>query len=198
MPTPKRMSRAARREAFLDAAATIIEAGGVGALSFESVAGEAGVAKTLPYAYFESVDDILVTLFERVIGAIDATIERILSSTDEAAFGVVVERALEAWFDAVAGHGRLVAALLDGRAHPGLAAAIRRRDRASHEQWHDLVADRVGLDDHDAHLLAAMLTSTATATVGLWTGRRGSRASLVAGFVAMAEGAAAALAARRG
>jgi AcrR family transcriptional regulator len=190
------MSREARREAFLDVAAELVQAGGVAAVSFESVATAAGVAKTLPYAYFDGVEDILVTLFERVIGGIDAAVDAVLS-TDSLAFGEIVASALGVWFDAVADHGRLVAALLDGRAHPGLAAAITRRDRASHKRWHDLMAERLGLDDPDAHLLAAMLTSTATATVGLWVGRRGSRAALVAGVVAMAEGAAAALVSRR-
>jgi AcrR family transcriptional regulator len=190
------MSREARREAFLDVAAELVQAGGVAAVSFESVATAAGVAKTLPYAYFDGVEDILVTLFERVIGGVDAAVDAVLS-TDSLAFGEIVASALGVWFDAVANHGRLVAALLDGRAHPGLAAAITRRDRASHKRWHDLMAERLGLDDPDAHLLAAMLTSTATATVGLWVGRRGSRAALVAGLVAMAEGAAAALVSRR-
>jgi AcrR family transcriptional regulator len=185
------MSREARRARFLDAAAEVVEAGGVGALSFESIATVAGVAKTLPYAYFDSVDELLVTLFERVVGAVDARIESVLAGDDD--FGVVVGRALETWFDAVRDHGPLVAALLGGQAHPGLAQAIRRRDRASHKRWHDLVVDRFALDDRDAHLLAAMLTSTATATVGLWVARRGSRAALVEGFVKMAEGAAAAL-----
>lgn len=186
------MSREDRRAAFLDVAAGLVEEGGVAAVSFEAVAVAAGVAKTLPYAYFESVDDILVTVFDRVVGEIDAAIEAILGADDEP-FGAVVEQALGVWFDAVRDHGRLVAALLGGRAHPGLASAIDRRDRASHKQWHDLVVARFGVADPNAHLLAAMLTSTATATVQLWSARRGSRAALVDGFVAMAEGAAAAL-----
>jgi AcrR family transcriptional regulator len=119
------MSREARREAFLDVAAELVQEGGVAAVSFESMATAAGVAKTLPYAYFEGVEDILVTLFERVVGGIDAAVDAVLS-TDSLAFGAIVEQAICVWFDAVADHGRLVAALLDGRAHPGLAAGIRR------------------------------------------------------------------------
>jgi AcrR family transcriptional regulator len=185
------MSREARRARFLDAASEVVETGGVAALSFESIASTAGVAKTLPYAYFDSVDEILLTLFDRVIGAVDARIESILAGDEP--FGRVVAQALGTWFDAARDHGPLVRALLDGQAHPGLAEAIRRRDRASHKRWHDLVADRFALDDRDAHLLAAMLTSTATATVGLWASRRGSRTALVDGFVRMAEAAAIAL-----
>jgi len=60
----------------------------------------------------------------------------------------------------------------------------------------DLVASRFSLGDREAHVLAAMLNSTATATVELWLARRGSRHDLVDAFVAMAAGAAAGLARR--
>lgn len=185
------MSREARRAAFIDAAAALVEEGGVAAVSFEALAEASSVAKTLPYAYFASVDEILVDLFDRVVGGIDRRIETILLSGEP--FGAVVGGALGVWFDAVRDHGVLVSALLDGRSHPALVAATRRRDRDSHKRWHDLVAAELGLVDPEAHLLAAMLTSTATATVQLWAARRGSRAALVAGVVAMAQGAAEAL-----
>lgn len=185
------MSREARRAFLLDAAAEIVGRGGVGALTFESLAEAAGVTKTLPYAYFESRDEVLLILFDRVIGGLDARVDVALQSDED--FEVIVRSSLEVWFDAARDHGRLVGALLDAGSVPGLRAAVRRRDRASHKRWHDLVAERFELDDSDAHLLAAMLNSTATATVGLWTTRRGARERLLDGFVSMAAGAAAAL-----
>lgn len=188
------MSREARRAALLDAAAAIVDASGAGALSFELLAQEAGVAKTLPYAYFESRDEILVTLFDRVIGELDARVAEVVQGGGD--FAEVVRGSLDVWFDAVNDHGRLVGALLDGRGVPGLAASIRRRDRASHKLWHDLVVEVFDLADPEAHLLAAMLNTTATATVELWVRRRGSRADLVDRFVDMTTGAAAALARR--
>ena len=188
MPSPRRMSREDRREFLLDTAASLVEQGGVGAVSFESVADAAGVTKSLPYAYFEAKDEILLTLFERVIGRLDAEVEEVLEGDGD--FEEIVRRSLDVWFDAVRDHGRLVAALLDGRSVSGLDAAIRRRDRQSHKRWHDLVADRFGLSDPDAHVLAAMLTTTATAVVELWVRRKGPRAGLVDAFVAMAVGAA--------
>jgi AcrR family transcriptional regulator len=186
------MTRAARRASLLDVAAAIVDASGPGALTFDALAQAAGVAKTLPYAYFESSDEILVTLFERVIGELDAQVAEVVREGGD--FAGVVRRSLAVWFDAVGNHGRLVGALLDGRGVPGLAASIRRRDRASHKLWHDLVIDEFGLAEPDAHLLAAMLTTTATATVDLWVRRRASRAELADRFVVMARGAAAALA----
>lgn len=191
MPTPRRMTREDRRASLLDVAAELVDAGGVSALSFERVADAAGVAATLPYAYFETKDEILVTLFDRVIGQLDEQVEAVMSRGDP--FDVTVRDSLAVWFDATRDHGRLVGALLDGRAVPGLEDAIRRRDRRSDKAWHDLVVEHFELSDGDAHLLAAMLTRTATATVQLWVSRRGTRAALIDSFVVMAAGAGAAL-----
>ena len=185
------MTRGDRRTFLVDTAAALVDNGGAGALSFESLADAAGVAKSLPYAYFESKDEILVELFDRVIGQIDADVEAVVNAGGD--FEDVLARALDVWFDAVRDHGRLVGALLDARAVPGLAAAVSRRDRASHKLWHDLVVERFGLRDPEAHLLAAMLNTTATATVALWVTKKGSRAALVAGFCGMALAAAEAL-----
>jgi AcrR family transcriptional regulator len=185
------MSREGRRAFLVDTAAELVDREGAGALTFEALAEAAGVTKTLPYAYFESRDEVLLILFERVIGALDAEIEGVLQR--EASFEDTVRASLGIWFDAVRDHGRLVGALLDARSVPGLAVAIRRRDRASHKRWHDLVVERFEVHDRDAHVLAAMLNSTATATVWLWTSRRGTREALVDAFVVMATGAATAL-----
>lgn len=185
------MTRDGRRALLLDTAAAIVDRGGVGALTFEALAEAAGVTKTLPYAYFESRDEVLLTLFDRVIGALDAQVEAVLAG--EGPFDALARASLGIWFDAARDHGRLVGALLDARSVPGLAAAVRRRDRASHKLWHDVVAERFGLADREAHVLAAMLNSTATATVGLWTSRRGTREGLIEAFVVMANGAAGAL-----
>lgn len=180
-----------RRAFLLDTAAALVDRDGAGALTFEALADAAGVTKTLPYAYFESRDEVLLTLFDRVIGDLDAQVDAELQSAEP--FEVIVRSSLSIWFDAARDHGRLVGALLDARAVPGLAAAIRRRDRASHKRWHDLVVERFALADRDAHVLAAMLNSTATAIVMLWLSRRGTREGLIESFVLMANGAAAAL-----
>jgi len=188
------MTREARRASLLDAAAALIDEAGAGALTFDTMAAAAGVATSLPYAYFSSRDEVLVTLFDLVIGGLDEQVKAALERDDD--FETVVRRSLDVWFDAARDHGRLVGALLDAGAVPGLAAAVRRRDQGSHDLWRDLVASRFSLGDREAHVLAAMLNRTATATVELWLARRGSRHDLVDAFVAMAAGAAAGLANR--
>jgi AcrR family transcriptional regulator len=188
------MTRPKRREALLEAACTVVADGGVGACSFEAIADAAGVAKTLPYAYFESVDEVLLSLFDHVIGELDTEIEQVVAT--QASFEELLRRSLDVWFDAVRTRGALIAALLDGRAHLGLADRIRQRDKRSNKLWHDVVAAHLGLGDPDAHLLAVMLNTSATGVIQLWVARRGSRADLLDAYVAMVAGAAAALQSR--
>jgi AcrR family transcriptional regulator len=186
------MTRPQRREALLDVAAQLINERGITDLSFEAMADAAGVAKTLPYAYFESKDEVLLTLFERVIGGVDDRVKAIVDSGED--LESVIRRSLDVWFEAVRTHGRQLEGLLDGRAVAGLADAVRARDLASHKLWHDVVVEHLGLVDIAAHVLAAMLNESATGIVALWVGRRGRKQDLVDAFVAAALGAAAALA----
>lgn len=181
------MSREQRRSFLLDRAATLVAEFGVGALTFESLAAAAGVTKSLPYAYFESPDEILLELFASVIGDLDDEVRAAHDAGGE--FDEIVRRSLEVWFDAASERGRLVGALLDGRSVAGLRAAIRRRDQASLRLWRDLVVERYGLRDVDALVVASMLTSTATAVVDLWVRRKGTRADLIDSFVALATNA---------
>ena len=186
------MRREDRRAAFLGAAAAIVEEGGAGALTLDALAARAGVAASLPYAYFDSKEELLLLLFDQVIGGLDEQVDGVLA--DEAAgLDELVRRSLDVWFVAAHDHGRLVGALLDGASIPGLRAAVARRDEASHERWHRVVAERLDLPDPEAHLFAAMLNRSATATIELCLSRRGSREALTAAFVAMAQGAAAGL-----
>ncbi len=186
------MSREDRRASLLEVAASIVDHRGAGALTFDALATGAGVAPSLPYAYFGSKEDLLLVLFDQVIGALDDQVEAVLADP-ETDFEGLVRRSLDVWFVAATEHGRLVGALLGGASLPGLRAAVARRDRSSHERWHDAVAERLGLDDPAAHLLAAMLNRTATATIELWLSRASSRDDLTERFVAMAHGAAAGL-----
>ena len=186
------MRREDRRASFLDVAAAIVEEGGAGALTLDSLAARAGVAPSLPYAYFDSKEELLLLLFEDVIGGLDEQVEAVLAD-GAAGFDELVRRSLDVWFVAAQEHGRLVGALLGGAGLPGLRAAVARRDDASHQRWHDVVTERFDLADPAGHLFAAMLNRSATATIELCLSGRGSQEALVEAFVAMAGGAAAGL-----
>lgn len=193
-----RLTRDERRRTLLGAAEAVIEREGVGACTFDALAAEAGVAKSLPYAYFDSIDDVLVTVFDDVIGRLDDAIADTVTAgvRDRLGFGTVLEQALAHWFDAVPARGRLLAALLDGGGVPALGDAVQRRNRRSHKLWHAAAVDVLGLDDVSAHLLSSLANRGAAGLIDLWVRRQGTRESLLASYVAALEGAAAALASR--
>ena len=60
-----RRSREERREQLLDAALTVIDAGGFGAFTIEAVAREADLAKTVVYATFGNQEELLRSLIAR-------------------------------------------------------------------------------------------------------------------------------------
>ncbi len=57
--------KAARREAILEGAAELFEAGGYGAVSLNGLARHVGLAKSNLYRYFESKEQIFLELLER-------------------------------------------------------------------------------------------------------------------------------------
>jgi AcrR family transcriptional regulator len=60
-----RLSPKVRKNLILDHAADLIAAEGVSALNMERVGREAGISKSLVYAYFPSMKDLLQTLLKR-------------------------------------------------------------------------------------------------------------------------------------
>jgi AcrR family transcriptional regulator len=68
VPSPaetSRLARSDRREALLDAAAALVAAGEVQAVSMESVADRSGVSRALVYKYFVNRGDLLAALYHR-------------------------------------------------------------------------------------------------------------------------------------
>jgi AcrR family transcriptional regulator len=61
------MTRQERREQFLDLAARLIQRGGLGAVTMERVAEQAGISKRILYRHFANADDLLVELFRREV-----------------------------------------------------------------------------------------------------------------------------------
>jgi AcrR family transcriptional regulator len=64
-PTRRRLSPEARRSFILDHTADIVAREGVAALSMERIGKEAGISKSLVYAYFPNLTALLRELFQR-------------------------------------------------------------------------------------------------------------------------------------
>lgn len=178
---PKRMSREGRKQALLEAAARVLHDHSLAELSFELVAAEAGVSKTLPYTYFESPAEIAVLLFDAVVGRVDRETSQMMASV--ASFDDQLRSTLTLWCDAIDEDGRLVHALLDGRSVPAIRPLVDARDRAAVELWSGRVIEEFGLDPADAVFVGTMLTSAATATLRLWVRERQDRDEYLDRFV---------------
>lgn len=187
---PRRMTREGRREALLAAAARVLHRHSLAELSFELVADEAGVSKTLPYTYFASPAEIAVSLFESVIGRIDRETDEVVASVP--GFEARLRATLELWCDAIEADGRVVHALLDGRSVPAVRPLIDERDRAAVALWREQVVDELGLSAEDATFVATMVTAGATAILQLWVREGRARQEYVDRFVvavrSLAEG----------
>ena len=66
--TRTRLNPEARKEMILDHAAEFIAADGVSALSMERLGKEAGISKSLVYAYYPSMTELLQALLKREYG----------------------------------------------------------------------------------------------------------------------------------
>lgn len=186
--TRTRLSRADRRRQLLDVAAELVAADGVAALTLDRLASEAGVAAGLPYAYFPSVDELLIELFDGVVGTIDDDIDELVARRPP--FAELVRESLGIWLAALRGRRPLLLALLDGRSNPALAAHLDRRDRRARRTWLRVATDDLGLPPVPADVLAAVLTDSAPAVLALATSRRRSTDEVIGTFVRLVEAAA--------
>lgn len=117
-----------RRAVILDAAAVLVSGEGVGAVSFERLAGEAGVSKALIYAYFGNRGRLLAALLLREYPAFRDI------PPDEAepagGFEELVRETTRAYLEHVAAKGILLQRLL---AEPPVAAAVASANRRGRE-----------------------------------------------------------------
>ncbi len=94
---PKRVDKDARRAELADAAAAVFAERGVAGTAVSDIVARAGVAQGTFYLYFESKDDVLVAVAERLVGAVIDVAEAALDGGDSA------EAQLRAFMGAMAG-----------------------------------------------------------------------------------------------
>ena len=88
--TPRTVDRTARRAELVSAASSVFARNGVANTAVSDIVKEAGVAQGTFYLYFESKDDVVMGVVERMVDQIVAGIEAVASATDASA----VERML--------------------------------------------------------------------------------------------------------
>lgn len=169
----------------LDAAGAILRERG-STLSFESIAEVAGVSATLPYKYFESVDEVALELYAQFVGQIDIATDELLADPDMD-FDVKVRGGLDLWFDAVARDGALLFRLTGADAPSGLQRFIDQRRRRVATLWAEEVGSEFDLDTTDAGLAAAALIAATSAVLQRCRVERLDRERVTMQFVRMAR-----------
>ena len=190
-----RMSRDARRDQLLDAAAELVIAQGLDAVTMEGLGAQAGVSKALPYVYFGNSADVVSALFDREMAELDRRVgERMAEATT---FEDRLRATLRAMFELVAERGVLVGQLLNGTATAGRLESQRRdRDRSTQAFWGRLIEKEFGLPKPQAANAASMCLTAGAAVIDLWIHRRGSRRDLTETYVSLVMGGLREMAAR--
>lgn len=160
---PKRMRREDRRAALLDAAASVVGDRSQ-RLTFEAIAAQAGVSPTLPYKYFESVDDVALELYNRTVQDVDDAIDQLLADAD-LGFDDKVRKAFLLWCDMVRRDDFLFVRLAEGADAPGLSRAVHRRRERAAEVWAAEIGREFALTEPVARVVAAVVNAGASAAV---------------------------------
>ena len=161
---PKRMTRDDRRASLIAAAARAVIAHPGERLTFDAVAAEAGVSATLPYKYFDSIEDITLELYTATVSDVDAATDELLADPDRS-FDDKVRAAFLLWCNQVERDDFLFVRLAEGANATGLARAVHRRRERMVQVWAEQIEAEFELDTSTARLVSASITSGASALV---------------------------------
>jgi AcrR family transcriptional regulator len=195
-PRRVRMTRAERRENFLDVAAELVVESGLESVTMERVAARAGVSKALGYAYFDNSDALLAALFDREMARYDGAIRA--ATTGGASFEDHVRGTVVALFDMVADRGQLFGLLLNGQSSDGSSLGGRRQARReAAEAWIAAgVRQEFGLSEQQALSVASVWIAAGAGVIDAWVRCRGTRSELIELYVALMLGGVQRLAGR--
>ena len=161
---PKRMTRDDRRASLIAAAARALIAQPGERLTFDAVAAEAGVSATLPYKYFDSIEDVTLELYTAAVDDVDAKTDEVLADPDRS-FDDKVRDAFLLWCTQVERDDFLFVRLAEGANASALARAVHRRRERIVQVWAEQIEAEFGLEASTAHLVSASVTSGASALV---------------------------------
>ncbi len=155
-------SAAATRRALLDAAAALLDSGGLDAVTLRAVGARAGVTRGAPYRHFLDKEDLLIAVGTR---AWDALGDRMQALRVEP--GLATAEKVRGGLIALIDIGRLQPHLykLMFSNPPGDPTALARAAQRSQTEFLAVVADLVG--EQDARRYAALLISSANGIAGL-------------------------------
>ena len=195
-PRRARLSRAARYEQLLDAAASLVADHGPERLTMEAVAAASGVDKALPYRHFANRDALLLALYERSLAAFDARVAAAVATAGS--LEQELRAILELWLDDLEAGGVVSRVQrLEAAAGP-LARRRRRRLTASARYLADRIRAHRAIPPQRARIAAGVLMAGSVGLLASWRETGVSRRTAVDVFVRMALGAIDRLAASPG
>lgn len=159
-----RLTREARREQLLDAAAELLARKGLTNFTMEGLALQAAVSKALPYQHFDNSDDVLVELHRRERDALGARIvEAVQGRTDPEE---LIRAAVHALFDGIAARGEIWA-LLSGPGSPG-ATTPQGGERAGHQFLAALLERGIDVDPAWSKTLSLVIMAAVQGALEAW------------------------------
>jgi AcrR family transcriptional regulator len=162
-----RMTRGARREHLLDAAADMLLAGDD--VTMEGLAARAGVSKSLPYVHFDNADGVVEQLWAREMDHFTSTIVSAVDAETDAVRRLRV--AVDAYFNVIDARGRLLHVLAGRRTAQPDATRARERFVGS------LLADAFGLSTKAARGFGSVVLGALEGAVTAYAHRELSRAA---------------------
>lgn len=176
-----RMTKEERREQLLDTAGQLLLKEGWDALTMEAIAQSAGASKTLGYAYFTNLDDLVWSLYDREVSLLFERVEAGLATADT--FDDRIGAAVAAYFDFVAEHGAMLT-----RLQAGIIARRLGRDRPNRgmgflETLAELLREEFGLSRRRSMAYAAVMAGIADSHGRVWGSGTLGRAELEASCV---------------
>jgi AcrR family transcriptional regulator len=165
-----RLSRSERRDALLDAAALLVAAGDVEAVSMEAVAEQAGVSRPLVYKHFANRYELLSALYRREAAHLHAEMSAEVTAADtlEEMVRAFVRGSLRAQADRAATFAALHAGGVRDRDR---REEQRRRNRTTLRYFADQAAREFHLDERHAKTAMAIMLGAVEAVRAQWRHR---------------------------
>lgn len=171
--TRSRLTRDARREQLLDAAARLLVERGAAAVTMERLAEWSGVSKALPYAHFDNSDEVLIALHRQVVSELGSRILDALASADHQTDRVPV--VVRAYLDTVADLGPVLKAVTAPGSH---SSELADRDRVGPRFVARLLVEHFDVPQPRADAVAPVVLAAFTGAVAAWSDRVAKRAEV--------------------
>jgi AcrR family transcriptional regulator len=164
---PVRLRRSVRRDALLDAAVLLIEAGDIQDVSMEGVAEQAGVSRPLLYKHFANRGELLVAVYRREVALLheELAAEVTAAGTIEEMYRTLIRGSLRV----AAEKGHVFAALRSaGVWNREVRAEHESRDRATMRAFSIRAAREYGLSRQGATAITSVLLGAIDSVLAQW------------------------------